>query len=339
LDIFLDRYVRGFYLKHYKKFPKSWRSKQTLETARNGIGALVTPETMRFMSSSPYDAFAQHIGKDILGNLKNDYECCRNPVTERDEYKTFEEYVHDNFKQNLVYQEFFKRMQNQVKNLYQDFSIRFDILKLFENYPLAKYRYTLIDHLKKIEQTKFKMTYKVKYIAREPKFNDKGKRTDKGKLIDLYCQMHDFQQIFEVKSGKDEVTLNFNTPLGKLILHNMLILDTDWCPIEIMTLSKNAYFIYKGFVLNRIAGKRRAKAIELNFDDLKKFLNLNWSNNGGVYAIIEKALKDMMENELIGEFKTEKHYINKRRYHLYFEKAKENLDKMVADYDGILQFN
>jgi hypothetical protein len=71
-------------------------------------------------------------------------------------------------------------MQNQVKYLHHDFLTKFDTLKLFEDYPLEKYRRTLIDHLKKIEQTKFKMTYKVKYIAHEPKYNDKGKRTDKG---------------------------------------------------------------------------------------------------------------------------------------------------------------
>jgi len=216
---------------------------------------------------------------------------------------------------------------------------RFDILKLFEEYPLNKYLRTLIDHLKRIEQTKFRMTYKVKYIAQEPKFDDKGKRKDKGKLIDLYYHMQDFQHIFEVNAGKDEVALNFKTPLGKLILHNMLILDTDWCPIESMTLSKNAYFIYKRFVLNRASGKRRAKEIELNFDDLKKFLNLKWSNRGGVNAIIDKALKNVKENELIGGFRSEKHHINKRRYHLYFEKMELNQNKVADEYVGILKFN
>jgi len=339
LDVILDRFVRGYYQHYYKKLPKSWRAKEVIETARNGIGALVNPETMLFMSSSPYDAFIHHIGEDIYNNLKNEYDCYRNPVTERDEYKTFEEYVNDHFKQDPVYQQFFKRMQDQVKNLYRDFDIKFDTLKLFEEYPLNKYRRTLIEHLKKIEQTKFKMTYKVKYIAHEPKYNDKGKRTDKGEQINLYYQMSDFQHIFEMNAGKDEVALNFKTPLGKLILHNMLILDTDWCPIEIMTLSKNAYFIYKRYVLNKVAGKRKAKAIELNFDDLKKFLNLKWSNNSGVYRIIDNALKDMMENKLIGGFRSEKHHINKRRYHLYFEKMELNQNKVADDYAGILKFN
>ena len=124
-----------------------------------------------------------------------------------------------------------------------------------------------------------------------------------------------------------------------IILHNTLVLDTDWCPIEIMTLSKNAYFIYKRFVFNRRFGKRKSKAIELNFDEIKRFLNLNWSNNGGVYAIIDRALKNMMANELIGGFRSEKHHINKRRYHLYFEKMKEVQDKATNEYAGILKFN
>jgi len=339
LDVILDRFVRGYYKHYYKKLPKSWRSNQTLETAKNGIGALVNPEAMLFMSLSPYDAFALHVGDDVLGNLEKDYYYHTNPVTKRDEYKTFEEYVHDHFKQNIVYQQFFKRMQDQIKNLYQDFPIRFDILKLFEEYPLNKYRRTLIDSLEKIEQTKFKMTYKVKYIAQEPKFDNKGKRTNEGQLIDLYYNMQDFQNIFKVNAGKAEIVLNFNTPLGKLILHNMLILDTDWCPIESMALPKNAYFIYKRFVFNKRFGKRKSKAIELNFDEIKRFLNLNWSNNGGVYAIINRALKDMVKNELIGGFRSEKHHINKRRYHLYFSKMEINQNKAADGYAGILKFN
>jgi hypothetical protein len=151
--------------------------------------------------------------------------------------------------------------------------------------------------------------------------------------------MNDFQHIFEVNVGKDKVVLNFNTPLGKFIVHNMLILDTDWCPVDVMTMPKNAYFIYKRFILYRVAGKRKAKAIEMNFDDLKKFLNLKWSNNSGVYRIIDNALKNMMENELIGGFRSEKHHINKRRYHLYFEKMEEDQDKATDEYAGILKFN
>ena len=339
LDVILDRILKGYYQQHYKKLPKSWRSKEVIETARNGLGALVNPETMLFMSSSPYDAFALYVGDDVFGNLQKEYHCYRNPVTERDEYKSFEQYVEDHFRQDHVYQQFLKMMQEQANNFYRDMLIPFDVSKLFEQYPLRKYRYTLKDHLKKIEQTKFKMTYKVKYIAQDPKFDVKGKRSDKGQLIDLYYRMNDFQHIFEVKPGKDELVLNFNTPLGKLILHNMLILDTDWCPFDIMTISKNAYFIYKHFVLNRVSGKRKAKAIELKFDEIKRFLNLNWSNDGGVYAIIERALKDMIKNELIGGFRSEKNHINKRRYKLYFEKIEIDQDKAVDEELGILKFN
>ena len=144
------------------------------------------------------------------------------------------------------------------------------------------YRYTLIDHLKKIGQTRFKMTYKVKYMSQRPIFDEKGKRVDAGQLIDLNYRMRDFQHLFEVvTAGKEEIVLNFDTPLGKLILRNMFILDTDWSPVEAALLSKNAYFIYKRFAFNKVFGRRKAKTLELKFDELKAFLDLKWSNDHG----------------------------------------------------------
>jgi hypothetical protein len=89
----------------------------------------------------------------------------------------------------------------------------------------------------------------------KPTFDDNGKREDQGQLIDLYYQMRDFQQLFNMELKDDIVILNFNTPLGKLVIHNMLILDTDWLPMNALRLSKNAYFLYKRFVLNKRSGK------------------------------------------------------------------------------------
>jgi hypothetical protein len=93
--------------------------------------------------------------------------------------------------------------------------------------------------------------------------------------------------------------LNFDTPLGKFILHNMQILDTDWCPVEAMRLSKNSYFIFKRFILNASAGKRRSETIDIKFDALRSFLDFNGANIGGIFAAIKKALDELTTNQLI----------------------------------------
>ena len=118
----------------------------------------------------------------------------------------------------------------------------------------------------------------------------------------------------------------------------MLILDTDWCPVGAMSLSKNAYFIYKRFVLNRVSGKRRAKTIELKFDELKALLDVKWKNNSGIYKIIERSLKNMVQNGVIAGFRYNKNFANKRHYELYFEKIQIDQNKVVDEDLGILKF-
>jgi hypothetical protein len=321
----------------YGKLPRSWRSKEVIEFVGQFFGGIINPETIRFLSSSPYDAFSMHIGENVIEQVKKDYQYYANPMVERDHYMTFDQYLKNHFQSDPVYQLFIEKMQQQVKTLLNDSPISIIISKLFEDYPLEKYRYKLIDHLKIISQTKFKMTHKVKYIAQAPKFSDKGKRTDKGRLIDLNYEMHDFQNIFEVRVEKDDLVLNFNTPLGKMILHNMFILDTDYCPFEVMNLSKNAYFIYKRFILNRVAGANKATSIELNFNELKKFLNVRWGNDSGVYRIIQTALRDLEKNDLIGGFTFEKHHIDRRRYKVHFRKALEKHEESDDKDAGILK--
>jgi hypothetical protein len=216
----------------------------------------------------------------------------------------------------------------KIKLFYADYPVSLNPIKLFETYPVLKpYRYSFTEQLKRIAQTKFRMTYKVKYMHQKPAFDEKGKLTDSGQLIDLNYQMNEFQQLFEIVTvRKDEIILNFKSPLGKLIIHNMLILDTDWCPVEAMSLKKNAYFLYKGFILNKLAGKHKSKTLELKFDDLKEFLDLKWSNPNGVHAIIRKAFDSMVQNKIIAEYKkSSKNRFKKFNYKLYFEDAAEGI--------------
>ena len=339
LDIILDKIFRDFYHRNFNKIPRSWRSKETIDAVGKNLGGIVNQDALSALSTSPYEAYSKKLGYDIKGELKKRYESSEYSRPGAEKYLTFEQYVDSHLKQDSEFQQFLKRTEETVSRFYDDLLIPIIKLQLFEDYPLEKYRYKLNDYLKNIEQTKFRMTHKVKYIAQAPSFNDKGKRTDKGQLIDLYFEMRDFQQIFQVQADeKDNLVLNFKTPLGKMILHNMLILDTDYCPFEIMNLSKNAYFIYKRFILNRVAGAKKATSIELNFNELKNFLNIRWGNDSGVYRIVQTALRDMIKNDLIGGFTIEKHHIDKRRYKVHFENEVQKQEEPTDQDLGILKF-
>ena len=297
LDCVLERIFNGFY-KQFKKPPQSWRSKKTLQVINGFSREIINPDTISFLSLSPFEAYKECMGYDIFKVLREQYDYYLKVNQDQMEVMTFKQFVETEFANNPEYQHYYAKMSSNVENLYQDNKLT--VLTLLEAYPsLKRYRYKLPDYLKKISQTKFKMNYKVKYMARKPTFDDSGKLLDRGELIDLNYQMRNFQQLFntEVKDGK--IILNFKTPLGKLVIHNMLIMDTDWLPLDALKLSKNAYFLYKRFVLNKRSGKFKASKIELEFEDLKTFLDIKWSNNRGVYAIIAKALNDMKQKGLI----------------------------------------
>ena len=134
--------------------------------------------------------------------------------------------------------------------------------------------------------------------------------------------MHEFQHLFELSISGEKVTINFNTPLGKLVFYNMLILDTDWWPIQALPLTKNAYFIYKRFIMYKRSGKFKSKNIVLKLDEVKEFLDMNWSNNRGINIIIVKALDDMVRNGLVEDYKINKIRPKQRFYELRFESKK-----------------
>ena len=129
--------------------------------------------------------------------------------------------------------------------------------------------------------------------------------------------MGDFQEIFISKIHDDKITVNFKSPLGKMILHNTIILNTDWISEKAMTLKKNAYFIYKKFILNRVAGKNKAKEIILWYEDIKAALDLKGKNNSGNYTIIEGAFGEIQKKGLMKKY-TWKRIANQRRYKLDF---------------------
>jgi hypothetical protein len=324
LDAILDRIFNVIY-QPYGSPPKSWRSKKTIEALDKFSRGKINPAFLTYMSSSPLDAYEQSVGYSIREELQKTYDIRK----ERIGQVSFEQHVDNYLSQNQEYQEFIRTMSDSIKVFYADYPVRISPMAMLEAYPfLKRYQYNLIKKLREIEQTKFKMTYKVKYMQQKPTFDDDGKVDGRGELIDLHYRMNEFQPLFEVMATqKDAIVLNFKSPFGKLILHNMLILDTDWCPIEAMSLSKNAYFIYKRFILNSIAGRRKAKIIDLKLDELKTFLDLKWSNDRGIHGIIEKSIKNLQQKGLIITSENERKVAKHRIYELHFKNDQKDAEK------------
>jgi hypothetical protein len=288
------------------------------------------------MSSSPREAYFKSLGYDLYEALKEEYDYNKQVHQDQVVNISFEQFVENKLVNSEEYQYYKKEMSKSVAAFYKDTNIVG--VKLLESYPmLENYRYNITDYLKKISNTKFKMNYKVKYMARKPMFNDNGKLLERGELIDLNYKMRDFQQLFSMDVKDEKIILNFNTPLGKLIIHNMLIVDTDWLPVDALNLSKNAYFLYKRFVLNKRSGRYKANKIKLEFEDLKAFLDLKWSNDRGVHAIIVRALNDMKEKGLINGFVCKKNVVNRRFYELDFEKEKKEPQRKKEEDTKILK--
>ncbi len=246
LDCILDRLFNAMY-KGYNKLPRSWRSKKTIEVTDGLIDPAINPWALTVLNKSLYDAYIVHSGYDVFGKIKAEFRKSRRESTLTKGLNNFKQYLNYYYSTKVSKYRDFKNEINNLRNIfYCDFEVNCCINDLLEGYPfLKRYKYSLAEQLKRIESTKFRMNYKVKYIEKIPVWGEDRKMTERGKLVDMYYEMMHFQHIFKVTFEDDIITFNFNTPLGKLIIYNMLILDTDWIPVAACNLSKNAYFLYK----------------------------------------------------------------------------------------------
>lgn len=328
LDCILNRIFNGMY-RQYKKIPQSWRSKKTIDVINTYSNDMITPWTLTVLSKPLYDAYIVRIGKDVFGEIKENFRKSRRESKLSEGITNFKQYL--NYWHSYKTSEYrqFKNDYNAIRNnLNSDLEYNFVKKNLFEAYPfLKRYKYTLEEQLAKVASTRFKMNYKVKYMEKLPVFDEDGKVTERGRLIDIYYEMKDFQHIFKVAFDDDIIKFNFETPLGKLIVYNMLIMDTDWMPLDVLNLNKNAYFLYKRFVLNKRAAKFKPSKIELKFEDIKAFLDISWKNDRGVHAMILKSINDMKVNGLIDNFVWNKNIANRRVYELHFEDKKKKPKK------------
>jgi hypothetical protein len=313
--VILDLAFRRLY-KKYKNIPKSWQSKKVIEVTERFGGLFSSPIFLTYLSRQPVKSYSIRKGMDVEAHERTQYENISDyPVKKA----SFEEHFDCFLKNNEEYQEFLTEMKKYENFCNQDFEHTTNISTLFKSYPaIRKYKGKFLEYIQRVAETKFKFNYKVKFMKRAPEFNDKGVRISTGELGDSYYNMQDFEEIFLVQFEGDEIQLNFKSNLGKMILHNMLILDTDWVGEEVCELKKNAYFIYKRFLLNSLSGKNKPEEIELWFDDIKRFLDLNGKNNGVNYSIIDRAFKEFQEKGLIKEYGFYKLYNNQRQYRLTF---------------------
>ena len=314
LDVVLDQIFKIKY-RVYKKLPQSWRSNKTIDIVKTFSGGKINPTVVSFMSMPPKEAYIKKSGWDMISTFKEEWEYYK----ERGQIElSLDEYVERKFEKDDSYQNFLKEAQEKFNSFSNDLVFQLNFLEMLDEYDfLYDYRYSYKKHLNKIAETKFKVNYKVKYVEQEPTYNDSGKMVGRGKLIDTHYKMHDYQSLFVVDIDQKEIFLNFNTPLGKFVIHNTLLLDTDWCPYEVLSLPKNAYFLYKRFVMNKRMGKHKAKEISLEFEDIKRFLDLNASLERHDNKIIVDALEDLAQNDLMKSFNAIKR-AGKRRYDLLF---------------------
>jgi hypothetical protein len=149
--------------------------------------------------------------------------------------------------------------------------------------------------------------------------------------------MKEFQPIFSVDIDKEFVNVHFKSTLGKLILHNTLMMDTDWAPEEVFELSKNAYFIYKRFIFNSAVAKKKKEMIPLWFDDIKSFLDLKSKNNTYVHKeIIVKSLEEIQKMGLIRGYEWIKHY-KQKQYRVILKDSGKELEKRHGKSDTLLK--
>ena len=312
LDVLFDYMIKKHYSKH-SNFPRSWRTKKVLDADKNFQKSVFSPSAIGSISIDPIDAFLNNGNEKLREREREIYD----GREEWDKPPTFKDHLKSHFEYDYDYLVFLDTYKESSSFIHADLKLALPFEDLFENYEiLSNYKYKFPGLLQKIADTKFKMDYKVKYIEQEPTFDDKEKALTKGVMIDSVYQMKEFESLFGVEINRDSFTLNLSSPLGKMVLHNMIILDTDWIEKEVLTLSKNAYFIYKKFILNRFAAKNKVNEIVLWYDQMKTFLDMNWKNDSGNYTVINKALDEIRHKGLIQDYNWNRNFAKQRQYRI-----------------------
>jgi len=160
----------------------------------------------------------------------------------------------------------------------------------------AEYRRNeyLSDLIKRTSDVRFTFEYPLRHPVietyqcnGEPKTKTVSTRLETVKVENCSLFNH------EIKNGN--LLVNFNTFLGKLYVHNLLTLNTDWFEEDYLKLKGYASAIYRRFFSNR----RKVKEIELR--DLVEFFGL--ANNCRYPSVIKQSFEDIKKAGLIDDYK------------------------------------
>jgi hypothetical protein len=158
LDLLLDRIFHQIY-SGYKKPPQSWRSRKAIEATGHIFGKVITPESLTQLSNKPRKAYLKSIGTDVIGRLKENYEGIKIRNPEYTQPHTFEDYLNDHFDNDTDFQRFKEDQQELLQRMQKRYEVSLPLVDLLDNYPiLGRYKYSLNDHLRKISETRFKLT-------------------------------------------------------------------------------------------------------------------------------------------------------------------------------------
>ena len=208
LDSILDRIYRGSY-SGCNKLPTTWWDKNVVDMNNNFLMGIINPKVISFLSLPPRDAYIKKAGFDDYKFLKEKYIDLKRSTTLDCSY---EEFIDKEFEGNREYQEYLEEMQVKKNVLYGNSIINIDIMKYLETYFfLEKYKRSLRDYLKRIEETKFKLKYKIKYLQIQPTYKDDDRVDSKGVRIDIFYEMNDYQSIFKVDFTDAKIVLNFDS--------------------------------------------------------------------------------------------------------------------------------
>jgi hypothetical protein len=236
----------------------------------------------------------------------------------------FEKYIHVKKKEReliskTVYGDVLNRVQNQLDQLRQEIDSR--LLEKFEkiftilnngwgvfsneiNLRNFSNRYNVFFSenrrteylqrlIKRTAEVKFSFDYPLKHPVIET--YQYGKET-KTRIIDTRLETVKVENCsffnYEIKNGS--LLVKFDTFLGKVYIHNLLTLNTDWFEEDYLKLNGYASAIYRRFF------STRKKVEELELIDLVKFFG--FTNNCRYPAVIKQAFKDIKNAGLIHNY-------------------------------------
>jgi hypothetical protein len=156
--------------------------------------------------------------------------------------------------------------------------------------------------IKRTASVKFTLDYPLQHPVIETyRYNEETKSKVTGRYLETVKVENSRLFNYNIENGILQV--KFNTFLGKLYIHNLLTLNTDWFDEDYLKLSGYASAIYRRFFSNK------RKVAEINLRDIVE--HFEFSKNSRYPKIIEQAFVEMKNEGLIEDYEF---VLNGRRF-------------------------